>query len=186
MLLAALTALMLTSGPVGLERREATPGPRLGVQLDVGAPDGIGVSLSYMPAPTLRMQLGGLNNGIGSGVRLGGVLIAFPESAFRPLFGVEGGYVFGGAGEWALALFPEGLLRTTLRGTNVAFVNSQVGFELGSKHVALVVRVGLSWVNVTARDQEVSMNEGGSVTVGGVSLTGFIPSARLGFIVCFG
>lgn len=186
MVAAALLAVALASSPSGVSTSGEGPTPRLGVQVDAGLPDGVGASAAFMPGPGLRLQLGGVNNGVGSGVRLGAVLLAFPTWAFRPLLGVEGGYVFGGPGAWALDLVPDEVVRGVLRGANVGFVNAQVGFELGSRHVALVVRAGLSWVQVTPRDQELGLGDAGTLRLGGLSLSGFIPSARVGLLVCFG
>lgn len=182
------TSLLLAvalSATVGLDAAGDSAAPRVGAQLDVGVPDGLGAALSLMPAASLRLQVAGLNNGVGSGLRVGAVLLAFPRAPFRPLFGVEAGHVLGGPGAWALPLLPDASLREALRGASVSLVNTQVGFELGSRHVAVVLRAGLSWVQVVPRDQEVPMSDGATLRLGGVVLSGFIPSARLGLLVCF-
>jgi hypothetical protein len=186
-MVAGLALLVVAASARGeVEARIDAAPPRLGVQLDVGLPDGLGASLAYMPAASLRLHLGGVNNGLGSGFRGGAVLLAFPSLAWRPLLGVEGGSIVGGPGAWLPEFVPDPIVRAVLSGASVTFVNTQLGFELGSRHVALVVRAGMSWVRVTPRDQEFPLGDAGVLRLGGLSLSGFIPSARIGLLVCFG
>lgn len=192
---AALVSFVLLAAPplvtaegVALEESGRAPwtAPFIGVQLDVGAPDGIGASMVVTPGRFLRLTAGGLNNGVGTGVRLGVMLVAFPRFAFRPTLGLDAGYVFGGQGEWLPRLIQNEQLRGALTGVNVAFVNAQVGFELGSKHVAIFLRAGLSYVDLTLGAQRLDTSATSAVTVQGLTLNGFLPSARLGFIFMFG
>ena len=168
-----------------------------GVQLDVGAPDGIGASLLVTPGRFLRLSLGGLSNGVGAGVRLGATLVGFPSSAFRPILGIDGGYVFGGAAAWLPQLIGDEAIRGMVSGATVAFANAQIGFEVGSKYFAFTLRGGLSYVDVGLANQSMSTGavvptaggaSGGSpssISGNGLSVYGFIP-ARLGFLICFG
>jgi hypothetical protein len=160
--------------------------PFIGVQLDVGVPDGIGASLVVTPGRFLRVSLGGLSNGVGAGVRLGVTLLAFPSSIFRPLLAVDGGYVFGGQAVWLPQLIDDATLRSAITGVNVGFATAQIGFELGSKHFAFTLRAGLSYVDVGVGSQSISTGGTSTVTANGLAVRGFIPSARLGFIFCFG
>lgn len=185
MVAALLSALTLAATQVVAPGAEGVATRRVGVQLDVGAPDGVGATLAFMPAAGLRLQVGGLNNGFGSGLRAGVVLLAFPRSSVRPLLGIDGGLVAGGPGAWALPLVPDPVLRELLRGADVGFVNTQVGLELGSGSVALVLRAGLSWVQLSATDKEVPMNDGTTLRLEGLSLSAYIPSARIGLLICF-
>lgn len=194
-MLTVALALTLASAPplvtaegVPLEEDGRLPwsAPPVGVQLDVGVPDGIGASLVVTPGRFLRISVGGLSNGVGAGVRLGLMLVAFPSSAFRPLLGVDGGYVFGGAAAWLPQLITDDTARAAITGVNVAFASAQVGFELGSKHVAFTLRAGLSYIDVGLSDQTFSTGGATTVTARGLTVNGFIPSARLGFIFCFG
>lgn len=195
MLTAALAALALTAAPplvtaegVALEESGRAPwsAPFLGVQLDVGAPDGLGASLVVTPGRFLRLSLGGLSNGVGAGVRLGVMLVAFPSSIFRPLLGVDGGYVFGGEAAWLPQLVQDPQLRAAITGLNVGFADAQVGFELGSKNVAFTLRAGLAYVDVGLGSQRISTGGASTVTVSGLAVRGFLPSARLGFLFSFG
>jgi hypothetical protein len=195
MLVAAFTSLALAATPplvtaegIALEESGKAPwtAPFFGVQLDVGAPDGIGASLVATPGRYLRVHAGGLNNGVGSGVRLGVTLLAFPRSIFRPLLGLDAGYVFGGQAAWLPQLIEDAQVRAAISGFNVGFANAQVGFELGSKHVAFTLRAGLSYVDVSLAPQQLDTGLGSSVSLMGLGLRGFIPSARLGFLFMFG
>ncbi len=195
MLTAAIAALVLTAAPplvtaegVTLEdsgRRPASS-PFLGVQVDVGAPDGIGASLVVTPHRFLRLSLGGLTNGVGAGARLGATVVAFPSSVFRPILGIDGGYVFGGQAAWLPQMIEDKTIRNAISGLTVGFANAQVGFELGSKNIAFTLRAGMSYVDIGLSSQTFQMDNGATLTARGLALRGFIPSARLGFIICFG
>lgn len=194
MLIAALT-LLLTSAPplvtaegVTLEQdgRKPWTAPLVGVQLDVGVPDGAGASLVVTPARFIRISVGGLTNGVGAGVRLGVTLVAFPRALFRPLIGLDGGYVFGGQAAWLPQLIEDDEVRSMITGVNVGFASAQAGFELGSKHFAITLRAGLSYIDVGLGPQTFSTGGQSTITARGLSVKGFIPSARLGFIFSFG
>ncbi len=195
MLNAALAALALTAAPplvttegVALEESGKAPVelPFIGVQIDAGAPDGIGASLVVTPGRYFRLHVGGLTNGVGTGVRIGVMLVAFPTLAFRPLIGVDAGYVFGGQGAWLPQLLTDQTARNAVTGLNVGFANAQVGFEIGSKNVAFTLRAGLSYVDLGATSQSIATSGSTSISASGLALRGFIPSARLGFLFSFG
>lgn len=160
--------------------------PFIAVTIDAGLPDGLGASLSVMPLSFLRVSLGGLTNGVGAGVRLGVTLLAFPRWPVRPLVSVDGGYVFGGHAPWALDFITDTSLRTALSQVNVGFVNAHAGLEMGSRNIAVVLRGGVSWIDVDLGGQSLTLGGGVSVTAAATSLRGFIPSARLGLMISFG
>ncbi|MFZ5441513.1 MAG: hypothetical protein ACOZQL_16015 [Myxococcota bacterium] len=194
-MLAAVAAVLLAVAPplvttegVALEENGKAPfeAPFFGVHLDAGAPDGIGAGMTVTPGRFLRIQLSGLTNGVGSGVRLGAMLVAFPSFAFRPFLGVDGGYVWGGQWAWLPQLIDDPTVRSMITGVSVGFASAQVGFELGSKNFAFVLRAGLSYVDLGLPNQQLTTGSASSVSIGGLALHGFIPSARLGFLICFG
>ena len=195
MLNVALLAFALTAAPplvtaegITLEEDGRAPwsAPPVGVQLDVGFPDGLGASLVVTPGRFFRLSVGGLSNGVGAGVRLGMMLVAFPTSLFRPFLAVDGGYVFGGQGVWLPQLITDAATRNAITGANIGFADAQVGFELGSKHVAFTLRGGLSYVDVGVANQTIRTGGASTVTAQGLAIRGFIPSARLGFLFSFG
>lgn len=178
---------LLTAEGVALDEKGHRPfeAPFLGAQLDVGAPDGIGASLVVAPGRFVRIQAGGLNNGVGSGVRIGATLIAFPSFGFRPLLGLDAGHAFGGAGEWLPQLLPDARIGNLVKGASVSFVNLQLGFELGTPTFAFTLRAGMSWVDIGVASQRLDTSATTSVTASGLQVSGFIPSARLGLVFFF-
>lgn len=193
-MLPVVLALTLSSAPplvtaegVTLEPdgREPFRAPLIGLQLDAGFPDGLGASLVVTPIRFLRVHAGGLNNGAGSGVRFGAMLLAFPSWAFRPFLGADGGYVFAGVGAWLVPMLSDPTLKTALQTMNVGFVNAHVGFELGSKDVALTLRGGFSYVALDTGSQAIATGASSTVTISGAAVTGVVPSARIGFIFHF-
>lgn len=179
-------ALMLAAPQLATSEGAQPSAPFIGVQVDVGVPDGAGASLVITTGRFVRLSVGGLSNGVGAGVRFGVTLMAFPSSLFRPLLGIDGGYVFAGQAAWLPQLIDDTRVRALISGLNVGFANAQVGFELGSKNVAFTLRAGLSYVAVGLGPQTFATGGGGTVTSSGLAIKGFIPSARLGFIFCFG
>ena len=179
---------LVTAEGVALEEDGRIPwsAPPVGVQLDVGVPDGIGVSLVITPGRYLRLSVGGLSNGVGAGVRAGVALVAFPTSLFRPLLGVDGGYVFSGPLAWLPQLITDQSVRAAVTGLTVGFVSAQAGFELGSKHVAFTLRAGFSYVDAGVPSRTFATGNATTVTAQGLVVTGVIPSARLGFLFSFG
>lgn len=174
---------------VNLAADEVRPGashPFFGVVLDVGFPDGAAAGIVVMPLSFLRLQLAGLTNGLGTGVRIGAALVAFPTWVVRPTLGVDGGYTFGGVGAWLLGYVSDETLKTALSKVSVGFVTAHAGLELGSKHFALTLQAGASWVDVNPGVLVVNLGSGASMKATGLSLHGFVPSARVGFIWCFG
>lgn len=183
MLELALTTLMMVAPPlvtaegVTLQEDGKKPwqAPFIGVQIDVGVPDGVGASLVVTPVRYLRVSVGGLTNGVGAGVRAGVSVVGFPRSAFRPLIGVDGGYVWGGQGAWLPQLIGNKVVRNSITGVNVGFLDAHMGFELGSKNVAFTLRAGPALVDVGP----------GVASSKGIRIKGTIPSARMGLMVHF-
>lgn len=187
LLLAAAPPLVTAEG-VTLEAdgRKPWSAPLVGVQVDVGVPDGAGASLVVTPARFVRIAVGGLTNGVGAGVRLGVSLVAFPSSPFRPLLSVDGGYLFGGQAAWLPQLIADDTVRGAITGANVGFVAAQAGFELGWRNFAVTLRAGLAYLDLGLGPQTISTGFGSTVTTRGFAIKGFIPAARLGFLVSFG
>jgi hypothetical protein len=201
-MLAALLALLLSASGAGLspqpplltaegsslgaDGKTLTDLPFLAVSVDVGVPDGIGASLVVMPVSFLRIHLGGLTNGVGAGVRLGATLLAFPTWPVRPLLAVDAGYVFGGHAPWVLEYVSDPSLRAALSQVSAGFLNAHAGLELGGRNVALVLRGGVSWIDLDLGAQAVDLGGGVTVTANSSSVRGFIPSARIGLMISFG
>lgn len=193
MLLTLLTALTLSTAPVAEitavemapEEQPRADHPYVGLQFDAAFPDGIGAGLVFMPTSFLRLHVSAVSNGVGLGGRIGVSVHAFPTWPVRPLLAVDGAYVFGGTAQWALQLIPNLALQSALSNVNVGLVDVHAGLELGSKHVALVLRGGVSWLDVDLGGHSLDLGNGVSVNATGTRLRGFIPSARLGLLFCF-
>jgi hypothetical protein len=172
--------------PSALSAPRETP-PLFGVHLEAGVPDGLAASFVVTPGGFLRLEAGALNNGIGSGARVGASLVGFPMFFLRPLIGADAGAVFGGFGEWLPPLLTSSSLRDAVRGATVKFINAQLGLELGSPYFSLTLRAGASYVDVALQDRPVSIGaETTSVSASNFTVKAFIPSARVGLLFCFG
>lgn len=158
--------------------------PFLGVQADVGLPDGAGASAMVMPVSWVRVHVGGLATLTGSGVRAGVTLLAFSRAPVRPTLGVEAGYSFTGSARWIPFVDTVPWLGSALEQVSYAWASAQAGFELGSRHVAFVLRGGLSYVDVTFAGPRADVG-GASLTASSMSLRGIVPSARVGLMVAF-
>jgi hypothetical protein len=139
-----------------------------------------------MPVSFLRLEAGALSNGVGVGVRGGATLVAFPSGVVRPTLGVEGGYTWGGRGMWALEFIADANLKAALSNLDVAFVTARLGVELGSRNFAFTLQVGASYLDARLGVQTLDFGGGVTLQATGTRLHGFIPSARLGLLFCFG
>ena len=158
--------------------------PFFGVQGDVGLPDGAGASLLVMPVSWMRLHVGGLATLSGSGARAGVTLVAFPKSGVRPIVGVEGGYAFSGSATWIPYLGTLPVLSRALEQVSYGWGSAHVGFELGSPHFAIVLRGGLSYVDLTFAGPRLDVG-GATLTASSMSLRGVVPSARVGLMIAF-
>ncbi len=158
--------------------------PFFGVQGDVGLPDGAGASLLVMPVSWMRLHVGGLATLSGSGARAGLTLVAFPKSGVRPMVGVEGGYAFTGSATWLPYLGTLPVLSRALEQVSYGWGSAHIGFELGSPHFAIVLRGGLSYVDLTFAGPRVDVG-GATLSASSMTLRGIIPSARAGLMIAF-
>ncbi|MCA2979475.1 MAG: hypothetical protein INH41_01425 [Myxococcaceae bacterium] len=158
--------------------------PLLGVQADVGLPDGAGASALVMPLAWLRVHVGGLATLAGAGVRAGMTLVAFPTSGVRPTVGFDAGYSLGGSARWVAELASAPWLGGVFEQVTYSWASAQAGLELGSRHVALVLRGGLSYFDMTFAGPRVDVG-GAFLAASSMSLRGVIPSARAGLLFAF-
>ena len=181
----SLDAVTVDAAPA-VARSVAPPSKReqpiLGVQLDVGFPDGVGASFMVMPADWLRLQVGGSWNGASRGLRAGIVALLFPSffKSVRPTVSLEGGYAFDTDSQWLDSLVQDDGLKAALTKVNVLHGGGHLGLEFGSKYFSFFLRAGVSYVDV-----QLASYEGESVVARGLALHGLFPSGKLGFLVCF-
>lgn len=178
----ALEAAPLVTADGDVAGREEHP--FVAVQADVGLPDGAGGSALVMPVSWVRVHIGGLATLSGSGIRAGVMLLAFPRAAVRPLLGVDVGYSFTGSATWIPWLGTLATLSRALEQVSYGWASAHAGFEFGSKHVAFVIRGGLSYVDLTFAGPRVDVG-GASLSASSMSLRGVVPSARVGMLFAF-
>lgn len=176
----------LPAEPASITRRVEPPSsrehPLLGVQLDVGFPDGVGASFMVMPADWLRLQVGGSWNGASRGVRFGLVALLFPSffKSVRPTVSLESGYAFDTDSQWLVSMVQDDALKAALSKVSVLHGGGHLGLEFGSKYFSFFLRGGVSYVDV-----QLASYEGESATARGLALHGLFPSGKLGFVICF-
>jgi hypothetical protein len=133
----------------------------LGVQADVGLPDGGGVAVVVRPVSRVRIQAGAGHNGIAPGMRAG-LTLAPLRTWFSPIVAADVGR------------YREGDI-PMLEGNRAGYeyVAGRVGLELGRERFTFFIHGGLSRVWGRISDDE----------AGAVDLTVTSISARLGFIL---
>ncbi len=174
------STMVIAEGELAARRHH----PLLGVQADVGLPDGVGASMLVMPWSWLRLHVGGLATLSGAGLRAGVTLVAFPSMGVRPLLAVDVGYSFMGSAKWLPVVGTLPVLDTALAQVSYAFGSAHLGFEIGSANVAFVIRGGLSYVDLSFAGPRLDI-EGASLTASSMSVRGIIPSARVGLLFAF-
>lgn len=172
----------VASAAQGAARPSTRQQPWLGVQVDLGFPDGVGASVMVMPFEWLRAQVGASWNGASRGVRAALVGLLFPSvfKAVRPTLSLEGGYAFDTDSAWLVTLVSDSALKGALSRVDVLHGGGHVGLEFGSKYFSLFVRGGLSYVDVKLGEYT-----GDGAAVRGLALHGVFPTGKLGVLVCF-
>jgi hypothetical protein len=118
-------------------------GPRIGVMVDAGVPDGFVGALAYQPWRRLQLHVGAGHNTIGAGVR-GGMAFRFARGGVSPLLAVEVGRYFpaeaGAFADMIDASSPD----ERLEAVGYDFASAQLGLELGDGDRAFYVQFGVS------------------------------------------
>jgi hypothetical protein len=135
----------------------ATPSlaaPQLGLQVDVGVPDGAGAALTLTPWQWLRLDLGAAHNGAVVGIR-GGVTLAPFATFIRPTLSLHAErFPEGDLRAFARALgTSDGVATSLLSSVQYDLLTAHAGLELGSPSgVSLFLRAGIG--RATARFPE--------------------------------
>lgn len=163
----------------------------LGGMLDVGFPDGIGLSFVFRPLPWLRLHAGGAYNFISGSIRGGATFIPFKGVA-SPSLTVEGGHEFSGDANWLLQtiLNDDSFSEATLRHVSYDYVNGHLGMEFGSKNFSFFLHGGVTYLSGTLNDfqaglDEMSGDDAGNVTAKDPHFYLVVPSAKLGAVYHF-
>lgn len=165
---------------------------RGGLQLDVGAPDGLTVAAVLRPTSAFRFDVGVSYNGISHGVR-GGITFAPFATWFSPTLSFHyGHYADGDANPLARAVMGDPTFSSpALDHVGYEYADTQLGLEFGRKHFTFFIHAGASLVtgNVHELDAVVSGQAMSSTTtiafVQDPSVTVISVSARVGFILYF-
>lgn len=190
-MLPTVALLAVLASPVG-ELTEVAPDagvredkPRFGFVLDVGLPDGAAVGVQIKAAPDFKLELAGLTNGIGFGVRAGAAVFPLPKifRAFRPLVSADVGSLFQGNAAWLPGV--DATAKAALSQLSYFFCSAAAGFELGSPNVAFVFKLGVAYVAGKLPSLTVPLPNSGALIASGVVLSGLIPSAKVGVSVAF-
>lgn len=157
----------------------------VGLQFDVGAPDGAAAGLVLRPIPDERydwfrlvgsVTYNGLEH-VPPGVR-GGLTFDPLRSPVAPTLTGEVGHAFAG----------------TIYGVNGSptvsydYVNVHLGLEFGNRNVwRFFLRGGVSWINLQTGNFQGALNLSDStIVVGNPTFNGFVaPTGKLGFDVYF-
>jgi hypothetical protein len=161
------------------------PRTHLGVLVDVGFPDGAGLSVAYRPYHWLRFQAGAMNNIVGTGIRAGVSLIPF-YFWISPALTLEGGHFFPGDVTWLArrVLHRPDLSSPLLQHIGYNFGSAQIGIELGSpRRIAFSLRAGISYLKTTGPKPE-EINDP-NITAKDLSFERLLPSAKLGLTIYF-
>jgi len=160
--------------------------PLLGVRLDLGFPDGLGLDFLGNPLPFLQLHLGLMYSIFGVGFR-GGVSFLPWHGVFRPVLTLESGYQFNSmVGLWLYTTHVS--LYNLFDNFRYTFINSTLGFDVGSANVAFIFRIGGSFLFFNNNHFSYPIKNGDDaemVSIRKVRSTGFIPTARIGISICF-
>lgn len=174
----------LVLGVMGMTLGTAAAEPRLGIQADVGVPDGAVGSVVVRPVRAVRLHAGVGHNAISRGLRTGLTLVPL-RSWLSPTLSVDvGRYEEGDATPLARRLSGDAdYTNPTLERVGYTYANAHLGLELGRRWFTFYLHAGAS--RVTGNVYElVPMSETSSVSFSQEPrATAWSVSARLGFIV---
>ncbi len=159
--------------------------PRFGFVVDVGLPDGAAVGVQIKAAPDFKLELAGLTNGVGFGVRAGAGVFVLPKlfRTFRPVVSADVGSLFQGDASWLPGVDPA--VKAALAQVSYFFCSAAAGFELGSPNVAFVFKLGVAYVAGKLPSLTVPLPNSGALVATGIVVSGLIPSAKVGLSVAF-
>jgi hypothetical protein len=173
--------LLALCAPSSAEAAEVAPRYRwLGLQADVGVPDGAGIGVAVRPGITwARLEASYTYSVVASGVR-GGVTLDPFDAIIAPTITVEGGETFNGElpGSWV------GLSNNPR--LNYEYVNVHLGLELGRRDSwRIFIRGGATRVHAEAADLRAA-NGTTTTTVDRLEANAnVLGTAKIGFMVLF-
>ncbi len=161
-------------------------GPRLGLQLDVGAPDVSGLTLVFRPWSHLRLEAGGNFDVISGGIHGGVTLIPFHWGVV-PTLHAELGHMFDGDASGYAGNGASAATKLVLKQIGYDYANTQLGLEFGSQdRFVFFVRGGVFWLWTEAKNFQQALsqsNSGATVAAQNPQLKLRGPSFNLGFLL---
>ncbi|WP_224372414.1 autotransporter outer membrane beta-barrel domain-containing protein [Hyalangium versicolor] len=160
----------------------------LGAMLDVGAPDGIGVSIVVRPAQWLRVNGGVTTNTLSLGVR-GGISLVPLSTFISPSLNLDVGHYFNANYNDLVDRLGGIPLKTTAPFDDVGYnyAGGSVGLEIGKpQSFSVYLRVGLAHGSMTIEDAEKllqDVTDDPDITAKPLSLRFTTPSIKLGFLL---
>lgn len=180
-LIAVMACLLLVTASTAARADEPTPERHrwVGMQFDVGAPDGVALGVVVRPYVNwARLNLSGTYNAIAPGIR-GGVTLDPIKFPVAPTLTFEGGHAWNGN-------IPGG--GSNLPQVGYDYMNLHLGLEFGNRdHWRFFLQGGPSWMHVqTSNFQAVVGSSDSSLVIGNPSANvAVIPTAKLGFALYF-
>lgn len=162
-------------------------GKKLGVQVDVGAPDGAGLMVLFRPYWWLRLNGGFAYNYMGSGLR-GGITLMPVQWGVTPTLNFDLGHYFSGDLTKFVTPSTEAE-RALLSDAAYDFWSAQLGLEFGSQDGFLFyLRGGITHLSASASTQNVTgiLRERASpnfLARASTDFTALLPSVSLGFVI---
>lgn len=140
-------------GTVLVSASPATALPGVGVEADIGVPDGGTAALVVRPIDLLRVSAGVSHNGIGPGVR-GSVTVVPLSTWFTPTLSVSyGRYFERDATAAARTVSGDATLSSpALERVGYDYADAHLGFELGQRHVTFFLHAGLTRISGHVRN----------------------------------
>jgi hypothetical protein len=160
----------------------------LGAQLDVGAPDGVGISAVLRPARWLRVNAGLTTNTLSLGVR-GGITLVPLSSFISPSISLDVGHYFNADYNEFIDRLGNLPLQTTvpIEDVDYNYGGASVGLEIGKPdRFSFYLRVGLARGSMTIDDAEGLLKEvtgDPDITARPLTLRFTAPSLKVGFLL---
>ncbi|MFL5345370.1 MAG: autotransporter outer membrane beta-barrel domain-containing protein [Hyalangium sp.] len=183
-----------SSAPASAETQAETSNPsspfKLGAMLDVGAPDGIGVSAVVRPARWLRINGGVTTNTLSLGVR-GGISLIPLTAIVSPSINLDVGHYFNTNYNKLIDRLGGIPLKTTVPIDDVGYNygGASLGLEIGKpERFSVYLRVGLAHGSMVIQDAEKLLQDvtgDPDVTAKPLNLRFTTPTAKLGFLLYF-
>jgi hypothetical protein len=163
---------------------------KIGAMLDVGAPDGVGISAVVRPIEWLRINAGLTTNTLSLGVR-GGISLVPLSTIVSPSLNADFGHYFDTSYNSLIDKLGGIPLQTNSPVEDIAFnyAGASLGLEIGKPDsFAFYLRAGFTYGSLTINDAEALLRDvtgDPDLTAAPLSIRFMSPSVKLGFLIYF-